>query len=203
MIAIADYGLGNVQAFLDIYKRLNIAAIGARTADELASGERIILPGVGAFDRAMERLEESGMREELDRQVLGEGKPALGVCVGMQMMADSSEEGVRRGLGWISGTVVRFDERAFNQRTHLPHMGWNDVIPRPDSLLFNGIDHPRYYFLHSYHYAPANDAEVLATSTYGATFASAVRRGRIFGTQFHPEKSHQFGVSLLANFARA
>ena len=202
MIAIADYGLGNVQAFLDIYKRLNIPAIGARTAEELASGERIILPGVGSFDRAMEQLQESGMRDELDRQVLGEGKPVLGVCVGMQMMAESSEEGVRPGLGWIAGTVVRFDERAFNQRTHLPHMGWNDVAPRPDNPLFAGIDDPRYYFLHSYHYVPTNDAEVLASSTYGSTFASAVRRGRIFGTQFHPEKSHQFGVSLLANFAR-
>lgn len=203
MIAIADYGLGNVQAFLDIYKRLNIPAIGARTAAELAGGERIILPGVGAFDRAMERLEESGMREELDRQVLGERKPVLGVCVGMQMMADTSEEGARPGLGWIPGTVVRFDERAFNQRTHLPHMGWNDVDPRPGHTLFDGIDDPRYYFLHSYHYAPANNDDVLATSTYGATFASALRRGKIFGTQFHPEKSHQFGVSLLANFARA
>ncbi len=203
MIAIADYGLGNVQAFLDIYKRLNIPAIGARTAEELSSGDRIILPGVGAFDRAMERLEASGMRDELDRQVLGAGKPALGVCVGMHMMADSSEEGARPGLGWIAGTVARFDDRAFNQRTHLPHMGWNDVVPRADSLLFAGIDEPRYYFLHSYHYAPTNDDDVLATTTYGTAFASAVRRGAIFGTQFHPEKSHRFGVSLLANFARA
>lgn len=203
MIAIVDYGLGNVQAFLDIYKRLNIPAVNVRTSDELATADRIILPGVGAFDWAMTRLQQSGMREMLDELVLGRGKPVLGVCVGMQMMADRSEEGLRPGLGWIPGDIVRFDERVFNQRTHLPHMGWNDVACRSEDGLFAGIANPRYYFLHSYHYAPAEDSDVLASTTYGKAFASAVRRGRIFGTQFHPEKSHQWGVSLLANFAKA
>lgn len=203
MIAVVDYGLGNVQAFLDIYKRLNIPAINARTAEQLADAERIILPGVGAFDWAMERLQRSGMRETLDKLVQIDGKPVLGVCVGMQMMADRSEEGKLPGLGWIPGDVVRFDEAVFNQRTRLPHMGWNDVSPRGDDGLFAGIADPKYYFLHSYHYAPAAEADVLATTAYGVTFASAVRRGRILGTQFHPEKSHRWGVSLLANFSRA
>ena len=134
--------------------------------------------------------------------VLVEGRPVLGVCVGMQMMADRSQEGTLPGLGWIPGEVVRFDEHTFNQRTHLPHMGWNDIAPQTASGLFAGIADPKYYFLHSYHYAPASDGDVLATTSYGSTFASAVGRGQIFGTQFHPEKSHHWGVSLLANFAR-
>jgi glutamine amidotransferase len=202
VITVVDYGLGNVQAFLDIYKRLNVPAINARTADELERAERIILPGVGSFDRAMERLEQSGMRETLDRLVRETKLPVLGVCVGMQMMADRSQEGQRPGLGWIPGEVVRFDESAFTHRTHLPHMGWNDVSPRAGSDLFAGLDAPKYYFLHSYHYAPAEDGDVLATTGYGTTFASALRRGHIYGTQFHPEKSHDWGVRLLANFAR-
>lgn len=201
MIAIVDYGLGNVQAFLDIYKRLNVPAVNARTPEELGTAERIILPGVGSFDRAIERLEQSGMRGTLDRLVMEEGRPVLGVCVGMQMMADGSQEGERPGLGWIPGQVVRFDERAFNHRTHLPHMGWNDVSPRLEAGLFEGIRSPEYYFLHSYHYEPAEDGHVLATTVYGAPFASVVGRGKIYGTQFHPEKSHRWGVRLLANFA--
>ncbi|MBA3677878.1 MAG: imidazole glycerol phosphate synthase subunit HisH [Sphingosinicella sp.] len=202
MIAIVDYGLGNVHAFINIYKRLNIPAASARTAEELAVAERIILPGVGAFDHAMERLQQSGMRDALDKLVQVDGKPVLGVCVGMQMMADRSEEGKRPGLGWIAGDVVRFDEKNFNHRTHLPHMGWNDVEPCVDEALFAGVESPKFYFLHSYHYAPAAEADILAKTTYGATFASALRRGKIFGTQFHPEKSHRWGVSLLANFAK-
>jgi glutamine amidotransferase len=202
LIAIVDYGLGNVQAFLNIYKRLNIPAASARTAEELAAAERIILPGVGAFDRAMERLQQSGMRDTLDKLVRLEGRPVLGVCVGMQMMADRSEEGKVPGLGWIPGDVVRFDERNFNQRTHLPHMGWNDVAPGAHDGLFAGIAGPKFYFLHSYHYAPAAEVDVSATTNYGTTFASALRRGKIFGTQFHPEKSHHWGVSLLSNFAK-
>jgi glutamine amidotransferase len=202
LIRIVDYGLGNVQAFLNIYKRLNIPAASAQTPQELATAERIVLPGVGAFDRAMALLQESGMRDTLDKIVLLEGKRVLGVCVGMQMMADRSEEGKLPGLGWISGEVARFEERSFNQRTHLPHMGWNDVEPRADDTLFAGIAQPQYYFLHSYRYVPTDETDILATTNYGTSFASALRRGQIFGTQFHPEKSHHWGVSLLANFAK-
>lgn len=202
MITIVDYGLGNVQAFLDIYRRLNIPARNAREAGELDGAERLILPGVGAFDWAMERLERSGMRGALDRLVVEERTPVLGVCVGMQMMADRSEEGALPGLGWIPGDVVRFDERNFNHRTHLPHMGWNEASPVGDAALFAGIDEPTYYFLHSYHYVLRSPDHVLATSRYGGEFSSAICNGNIFGTQFHPEKSHRWGIALLANFAR-
>ena len=201
MIGIVDYGLGNIQAFLNIYKNLNISAMPVRTADELAAAKRIILPGVGSFDWAMERLNGSGMRESLDDLVMGKQLPVLGVCVGMQMLARCSEEGDFPGLGWIPGDVKRFDEHRFTQKTHLPHMGWNDVLPRAIDSLFHGMTDPRFYFLHSYYFSPDNSAQILATTNYNGEFASAVWMGHIFGTQFHPEKSHQWGIQLLKNFA--
>ena len=201
MIAIVDYGLGNIQAFADIYKKLNIPAFIARTSGELDGAERIILPGVGAFDWAMMLLDRSGMRPSLDRLVKEKRRPVLGVCVGMQMMARRSEEGERDGLGWVDADVRRFDDTRFVHRTHLPHMGWNDVRPVPDTPLFAGIERPRYYFLHSYYFAPADPADALATTDYGGTFTSAIQSGNVYGTQFHPEKSHDWGVALLRNFA--
>ena len=140
MIGVVDYGLGNVQAFLNIYKRLNIPAMAIRTAGALADAERVILPGVGSFDWAMARLNSSGMREALDEQVLNKRHPVLGVCVGMQMLARRSEEGRLPGLGWISADVKRFDENGFTQKTHLPHMGWNDAAPCAVDSLFRGME---------------------------------------------------------------
>ncbi len=196
-----DYGLGNVQAFANIYRRLGIPAEPVRTSVELAVADRLILPGVGAFDWAMERLEGSGMLDMLNRRVLDDRVPVLGVCVGMQMMARRSEEGVRAGLGWIAADVLRFDTSGFTQRTHLPHMGWNDVIPVDQGSIFQGLAAPRYYFLHSYFVRPDETADVLARTTYEVTFASALMHNNIVATQFHPEKSHDWGVRLLQNFA--
>lgn len=201
MITLIDYGLGNLQAFGNIYRRLNIPVEVARTPDQLASARKVILPGVGAFDWAMTRLEESGMRACLDDLVLAKQRPVLGVCVGMQMMAQRSDEGKLPGLGWIAGEVLRLDGSGFQQQTHLPHMGWNDVCPTSSECLFKGIPAPRFYFLHSYYFAPANPDTVLGRTNYGVSFASAVRSGNVFGTQFHPEKSHQWGIQLLKNFA--
>lgn len=200
MITIVNYGLGNVQALVNIYKRLNIPVHVAQTAGELAGAEKIILPGVGAFDWAMSRLEESGMRACLDDLALEKKRPVLGICVGMQMMAGRSDEGELPGLGWIDAEVKRFDETGFSQKTHLPHMGWNDVLPRDTECLFKGMAAPRFYFLHSYYFALGNPENVLATTDYNGPFASAVRAGNIFGVQFHPEKSHQWGIQLLKNF---
>ena len=201
MIALVDYGLGNIQAFANIYRRLGIEAYPARTTTDLRQAARIILPGVGAFDWAMTRLQESGLREALDEEVLGAKKPVLGICVGMQMMARSSEEGVLPGLAWIDATVVRFDTRLLEGKTHLPHMGWNDVKPLRSDTLFSGLAASEYYFLHSYFLRPTREEDILAITSYGVTFSSAARSGNVYGTQFHPEKSHQCGVQLLKNFA--
>lgn len=204
MIGIVDYGLGNVQAIGNIYKRLDIPYFLAHDAKVLTDATHVILPGVGAFDWAMARLNESGMRETLDRMILGEGRPVLGICVGMQMMAKRSDEGVAHGLGWFDAEVRLFDHAKFSSRTHLPHMGWNDVYsaqPGPQGGLMEGLEEARFYFLHSYYFAPSNGEDVLAWTPYGDRFASAVRRGQINGVQFHPEKSHQWGIRLLKNFA--
>lgn len=201
MITLVNYGLGNIQAFANIYKRLNIPVQVVQTSEELAGAQKIILPGVGAFDWAMSRLEESGMRATLEDLVLNRKRPVLGICVGMQMMAQRSEEGELPGLGWIDAEVKRFDETSFSQKTRLPHMGWNDVSPVATKSLFSGIDSSRFYFLHSYYFVPANQADVLATTDYNGPFTSAVQVGHVFGVQFHPEKSHQWGVQLLKNFA--
>lgn len=202
MITIVDYGLGNVQAIANIYKRLEIPATLAKTAADLAGATHLILPGVGAFDWAMARLDESGMRATLDDLVLQQGKPVLGICVGMQMMAKYSEEGSAAGLGWLDAGVKLFDDARFTGRTHLPHMGWNDIEPvSTDGLLRDLGDSARFYFLHSYYFAPNNIADVLAFADYGSRFACAVRKRNIHGVQFHPEKSHARGIQLLKNFA--
>ena len=201
MIAIVDYGLGNVRAFVNIYERIKVAAALVSSADGLAAADKIILPGVGAFDWAMERLGASGMIDCLNELVLVRRRPVLGVCVGMQMMATRSDEGERPGLGWIDEEVRRFDDPGGEQAMRLPHMGWNDVVPRDSQNLFRGIDEPRYYFLHSYHMDPRDDDVVLGSTDYHGRFASAVRSDNIFGVQFHPEKSHAWGVKLLQNFA--
>lgn len=200
MVTLVDYGIGNIQAFANIYRRLGIPYRVAKIAEELVGADKIILPGVGAFDWAMSRLEVSGMRAMLDDLVLEQRRPVLGVCVGMQMMARGSDEGVLPGLGWIDAEVKRFDESQFRHKTHLPHMGWNDVMPTDDSL-FKGLASPQFYFLHSYYFAPGDPTQTLATTDYNGPFTSAARNGNIFGVQFHPEKSHQRGVQLLKNFA--
>lgn len=202
MIAIVHYGLGNLQAFANIYKRLNIPAEIAETPEEILGADRIILPGVGAFDWAMKRLDASGLRPALEEAVVAQGRPVLGICVGMQMMAQRSDEGKLPGLGWIAGEVRRFNEAAFTQKTRLPHMGWNDVAPFDGKGLFQELtDNARFYFLHSYYFVPRNPEHVLATTDYNGRYASAVRSGNVLGVQFHPEKSHAWGIQLLKNFA--
>jgi imidazole glycerol-phosphate synthase subunit HisH len=189
MITIINYGLGNVRAFANLYKRMNVPAVIATRAADLEGASKLILPGVGAFDHAMELLDGSGI-------------PILGVCVGMQILAGSSDEGRLPGLGWIDGRVRRFDEATLHQPSRLPHMGWNDVVPASGAQLFAGLEQDsRFYFLHSYYFDCASNDNVLATSEYGIAFGSAVRSKNIYGVQFHPEKSHDYGVRLLKNFA--
>ncbi len=202
MIEIIDYGLGNTQAFVNIYQRLDIPVGLAKKAEDLSEATHIILPGVGAFDWAMSRLDMSGMLEMLNHLVIDKKIPVLGVCVGMQIMAKSSEEGTSDGLGWIDADVRRFDAEYMQKTISLPHMGWNDVESRDNSDLFNDMGKDaRFYFLHSYYFSPNNASNVIASTVYGKQFAAAVRRDNVYGVQFHPEKSHSWGIQLLKNFA--
>jgi glutamine amidotransferase len=202
MIAIVNYGSGNIQAIGNIYNRLNIPFTVASAPEQLLAADKALLPGVGAFDQAMNELDRSGMRKALDTFALEAKKPLLGICVGMQLLARRSEEGSATGLGWIDGEVKRFDHASFHQTTHLPHMGWNSVEPRHANRLFDGVDlQIGYYFLHSYYFECHRDVDVLGVTEYGGKFASAVHRDNIYGVQFHPEKSHGAGIQLLKNFA--
>lgn len=198
MIAIIDYGLGNILAFRNMYDRLNIRVGVAQNVEDLASCTKLILPGVGSFDHAMERLDSSGMRARIDQLVFEQKTPILGVCVGMQMLATSSEEGKLPGLGWIDGEVRRFDGRTLA----LPHMGWNDVRPLRSGGLFAGLEQDaRFYFLHSYYFECSHAADAFAVADYGGHFSCVVQRENIYGVQFHPEKSHHWGTQLLKNFS--
>lgn len=204
MIAIVDYGLGNIRAFENVYKRLGIACCLAREPQQLEQADRIILPGVGAFDHAMTALNESGMREALDRRVKEDKIPVLGICVGMQMLSDSSEEGTLPGLGWVPGQVKKFAfaDSDLAARYPLPHMGWNNVQLDREDPLFAGLEAaPRFYFLHSYYFHCQQQESSLASADYGDRFSCIVRNGNVYGVQCHPEKSHGNGVSLLKNFA--
>jgi imidazole glycerol-phosphate synthase subunit HisH len=202
VIKIIDYGLGNIQAFCNVYKRLNIEVSTAQSADDLRTATKLILPGVGAFDHAIGLLDKSGMRDTLDELVLGKHIPVLGVCVGMQILAHSSDEGKSPGLGWVDAHVKHI-KSLHEAPLPLPHMGWNDVRPaKSSSNLFNHLDSgARFYFLHSYYVRCDRPVDVAAVCSYQAEFPCAVSVGNIHGVQFHPEKSHHFGSRLLRNFA--
>jgi imidazole glycerol-phosphate synthase subunit HisH len=203
MITIIDYGLGNIQAFLNIYKKLHIPVQVAKSENDLEGASKLILPGVGHFDYAMQKFNDSGMREKVESLVLKDNAPVLGVCVGMQIMANSSEEGVESGLGWIGGTVKSLESIVkIDNNLPLPHMGWNSVTPNHKDL-FNDIDSDdlEFYFLHSYYFDCTSQENCIANTDYSSNFCCAVNNKNIFGVQFHPEKSHHSGVSLLQNFA--
>ncbi len=202
MIKIVDYGLGNISAFSNMYKRMNLPAMAAKTAVELEGATKIILPGVGAFDHAMERLDASGMRDTLERLVRVDRVPVLGICVGMQILASGSDEGRLPGLGWVPGRVRAFKNEEQSRNLPLPHMGWNDVAPVSGSHLLDGLESDaRFYFLHSYFFECEQQEHVVASCEYGVNFSCAVRAGNVYGVQFHPEKSHHYGALLLKNFA--
>jgi glutamine amidotransferase len=203
MITIIDYGVGNINAFVNVYKRLNVLTKIAKTAADLEDCQKIILPGVGHFDHAMSELVKSGMRERLDELVLVKKVPIIGICVGMQMMGNSSDEGKQEGLRWIDASIKKFDETQIQQVTRLPHMGWNDVHPVMSNPLFEGLEKGAlFYFLHSYYFECNNKADILATSEYGGEFTCAAHHENVYGIQFHPEKSHHYGETLLHNFAK-
>lgn len=202
MIALVDYGSGNIKAIANIYNRVRIPNFVATKPEDLHRATKVVLPGVGAFDQAMQHLNESGLKDALNQRVLEDRLPFLGICVGMQLLARRSDEGQLPGLGWLDADVKRFDDAQFTQRTHLPHMGWNDVGVVRASPLLDGLGaDASFYFLHSYYVACDRRDDVLGETDYGSQFHCAVNVRNIFGVQFHPEKSHHNGVRVLQNFA--
>jgi glutamine amidotransferase len=199
---VIDYGAGNLQS---VHRRL--VSVGAKVKvssdpEQIANAEKIVLPGVGHFGNAMENLLARGLIEGLNEAVLGRGVPILGICLGMQLMASSSTEGEVRGLGWLKGSVVRFDV-ADHLRFKVPHMGWNQVRRAKDSALLQDIpDLSEFYFVHSYHYLPEREGDALLISDYAYPFTCAVEKDNIYGVQFHPEKSHEVGMKMLRNFVQ-
>lgn len=202
MICIVDYGVGNVQAFLNLFKRLGVEARRADTPAALSDAVRLVLPGVGHFDHAMQQLNDSGMRPKLEELVLGAQVPVIGICVGMQMLAKGSDEGYLPGLNWVPGRVRSFTSQSQSVGLPMPHMGWNEVEPRANCKLFSrGFQvAPQFYFLHSYFFDAEDKQDVVATANYGVQFDAVVSRGHIHGVQCHPEKSHRWGEQLLKNF---
>lgn len=197
-VSLIDYGLGNLGSVSNMLKRVEAESRRVTTADEIAASERVLLPGIGAFDTAMNLLHEQGLVEPL-REFAASGRPFLGICLGMQLLLDSSEEGVRRGLGLISGHSARFPG---DTGLRVPHMGWNHVVPEYEDPLVAGLSaDSRFYFVHSYRVIPDCEEDVLATTDYGDPFASMIRSGNVMGAQYHPEKSHAFGMRVLSNFA--
>lgn len=202
MIHIVSYGLGNVQAFGNMYKRLGLEACLVSRAEDLDGAKCIILPGVGAFDHAVTLLDRSGMRPKLTELVHDRKIPVLGICVGMQLLADGSDEGQLPGLGWVPGRVRSFAGNAASAELPHPHMGWNDVRPTTASPLLKNLEQDaRFYFLHSYYFETAEGGQSLASARYGMDFSCVVNSGNVYGVQCHPEKSHHWGAQLLKNFA--
>lgn len=202
MIVVVDYGMGNVGSVLNMLKHIGVKAIATRDIEVLKQADKIILPGVGSFDLGVSKLMEQGIFEILIEHAK-KNKPLLGICLGMQLLGRKSEEGKLQGL-----SVIPFDNKKFdfkkNSDLKIPHMGWNivDLIQTDDPLVQDLNDSQRYYFVHSYHAMCDKNENVLIKCDYGYEFAAAVKKGNIYGVQFHPEKSHKFGMALLENFAR-
>jgi glutamine amidotransferase len=199
-LVVVNTGIGNLGAIPNMLKRIGAASVVSEDRAVIEAATKLILPGVGAFDAAARRLNELDLRELLARKV-ADGVPVLGLCLGMQLLTEGSEEGSLPGLGWIAGRTVRFRFDRADPPLPVPHMGWSFVRPVRDSPLLAGLgEHPRFYFAHSFHVVCADPADAVAVTRYGYEFASVVQRGNVYGAQFHPEKSHRFGLRLLENF---
>lgn len=203
MITVVDYGIGNVNSIINMYKKIGIPAFLTSKPSEIEKADKLILPGVGSFDSGLKKLQSSGLSEIIIEHAVGKQKPILGICLGMQMLGRSSEEGMEKGLNLIPFENKRFDFKG-NTSLKIPHMGWNVTTIIKDDPLVEKLDPmQRFYFVHSYHAVCDNEENVLMRCNNGYTFAAAVKKGNIYGVQFHPEKSHKFGMSLLENFARS
>ncbi len=203
MIVIVDYGMGNLGSILNMLKRIGAEATISSKVDEIEKAEKVILPGVGAFDNGMQNIDRLGLLPVLNEKAMLQKTPLLGICLGMQLLTRKSEEGILPGLGWLDAETVRFQFPGGSKGMRIPHMGWNTIqIERSSPLLAELEGESRFYFVHSYHLICNQREDLLARTPYGYDFASIIQRENIYGTQFHPEKSHRYGMKILENFAK-
>lgn len=201
MLVIVDYGVGNLGSMANMLRKIGCPAKISADPDDVLTANKVILPGVGAFDQGIESLRRGELADALTKQVMERGIPLLGVCLGMQLLGRTSEEGSMTGLGFIEAATVRFPTHAEDIPLRVPHMGWNIVHPQKDDLLLKGLEsRNRFYFVHSYHVDCIDPNIVVGLTQYGGKFVSVLRQGNVWGVQFHPEKSHRFGMQLLKNF---
>ena len=204
MLCIVKYGSGNVGAIANICDRERIPFMVSDDPAQFGTATHFLLPGVGAFDPTMQTLRESGIVAALEEQVMGYSKPIMGICVGMHLLGNGSDEGDSEGLGWIPGHVTRIDTRLLSEPPYLPHMGWSEIKGASSDPLLAGVDFGRgFYFLHSYYFDACDRSDVVASVFYGSDMPCIVRRAHIIGAQFHPEKSHSNGLRLIKNFVGA
>lgn len=201
MIAIIDFGMGNLGSIKNMLYKIGVDSIVTSDIEVIESADKLILPGVGAFDHAVESLKRAGLISVLNKEVMEKKKPILGICLGMQLMSKRSEEGSLPGLGWIDAETIRFNFEDEKLLLRVPHMGWNTIQAWQEHLILEGVSGPRFYFVHSYHVRCRDESNVLAATMYGITFHSIIVKDNIIGMQFHPEKSHKYGMQLLRNYA--
>ncbi len=199
MIVIVDYNMGNVGSIANMIKYVGGTSIISNNHKDIEKAEKIILPGVGSFDTGVENLRKFNLIEILSKKALKDRIPVFGICLGMQLLSRSSEEGELKGLGWVKAKTVKFN---LDENLNIPHMGWNDVAVNKDyEGLLSGFDSdPRFYFDHSFHLVCDNKKDIMGETEYGYPFASAIRSDNIYGVQFHPEKSHKYGMKVFENF---
>ncbi|MFM9909066.1 MAG: imidazole glycerol phosphate synthase subunit HisH [Chitinophagaceae bacterium] len=201
MFIILDYGVGNLTSIQNMLKKAGMDAVISSNLHELDLATKLVLPGMGHFDNCMQKLNSSGLRSLVEKKAMVEKIPVLGICVGLQMFMEESEEGAEKGLAWVKGKTIRFQKERMNAIHKIPNMGWLDIQFCKSSLLENQLGDSRFYFAHSFHVSPKDDKSSLIKSTYGYEFTAAIEQENLIGVQFHPEKSHRFGMQLLKNFS--
>lgn len=200
MFVIVDYGVGNLTSIQNMLKKAGISAIISGKYEDVKNAGKLLLPGMGAFDNCMEKFSGSGLRDLVEKKAMVEKVPVMGICVGLQMFMSGSEEGVLQGLGWIKGATIRFRPEKMKEIQKVPNLGWLEVTPRKPSRVLDNLEEPRFYFAHSYHVQPEEKQDELVTAYYGYEFTVGIEKDNLVGVQFHPEKSHRFGMQLLKNF---
>lgn len=202
MITILDYGMGNLGSIKNMFRKIGVETIISSNIDDINNAKKIILPGVGAFDTAISKINQLGIIDVLNKKALIDKIPVLGICLGMQLMTNSSDEGKSSGLSWIDAETISFKNKV-SRDLKIPHMGWNDcTIVKKNQITMNFDEDPRFYFVHSYFVHVNNQENSLMKTNYGIDFDSAIIKDNIIGAQFHPEKSHKFGMNLFKNFAK-